>query len=249
MILPTTYESLLFADIEIQNPRTEPRTAEKTVMSYDSACTTATSHVHKYSLFSQQQDWARAITHLPFSHPRQIIAVLPTLRQWALTGSILRCAFDADKDNEPPPSPSKANGHSISYDQPSEPPTTTFQTLEEELAAFLSSPLPNAPKPLSDKLREIQITFKATPMPQFQVSFPNPRHGGKLAGLNFMVGLNGVIGGVDVHDGSPDWGGNGAPAGAEADERGRERMRLREKVRRVLEVGESVGVAVEWIAR
>ncbi|CAF9943517.1 MAG: hypothetical protein ALECFALPRED_000532 [Alectoria fallacina] len=244
MILSTTYESLLFAEIDVQNPSNGPRTVEKTVTSYDSATDTSTSHVHKYSLFAQQQDWARAITHLPFSHPRQIIAVLPILRQWALTGSILRRAF-VTNPNEEPTSPT-ANSHSTSQDQLSEP--TTFQTLDAELAAFMSSPLPNAPKPPSDKLREAQITFKATPVPQFQVNFPNPRYGGKLAGLNFMIGLNGIISCVDVHDGSPDWGSNGA-ANAEADEKGRERVRMREKARKVLEVGENIGVAVEWMTR
>ena len=242
MILSTTYESLLFADVDIQNPPTQPRTMERTVMSYDSACPTPTSHVHRYTLFTQQDDWARAITHLPFSHPRQIIAVLPTLRQWAMTGSILRRAFGPDK------APLEAStSSSSSQDQaplPPPEPIPTFQTLEDELAAFMASPLPNAPKPPSDKQREIQVTFKTNPsFPQFEIGFPNPRHGGKPAGLNFMVGLNGVLGGVDVHDGRPGWGDE---SNAEVDG---ERVRLREKVRRVLELGESVGVAVEWITR
>lgn len=245
MILSTTYESLLFARNEVQTPQAEPRTVEKSVSTYDSATDTLTSHIHKYSLFPQQQDWARSITHLPFSHPRQIIAVLPILRQWALTGSILRRAFDPDKEPPPP----KANGHSTSsQDQPSPPEPTPFQTLDAELAAFMASPLPNAPKPPSDQVREVQVTFKATPVPQFQVNFPNARYGGKLAGLNFMVGLNGVVGSVDVHDGSPDWGGNGV-ANGEGGEKAKEVVSLREKVRKVLEVGESIGVAVEWLAR
>ncbi|KAL9065527.1 MAG: hypothetical protein Q9161_008179 [Pseudevernia consocians] len=239
MILPTTYESLLFARNEVHPPQNEPRTVEKTVSTYDSATDTSTSHVHKYSLFPQQQDWARAITHLPFSHPRQITAVLPILRQWALTGSILRRAFGSDTEPTPPP---KANGQSTAQDQPPEP--TTFPTLDAELAAFMASPLPNAPQPPSDKVRDVQVTFKATPVPQFQVNFPNARYGGKLAGVNFMVDLNGVIGRVDVHDGSPDWGGNG-----EGSEKEQEIVRMREKVGKVLEVGESIGIAVEWMAR
>lgn len=237
MILSTTYESLLFADTDVQTPATEPRTMEKTITSYDSASDTTASHVHKYSLFPQQQDWARAITHLPFSHPRQIVAVLPILRQWALTGSILRRAFDPDKG----PTPPEPNSHPPPPDHPSEPPP--FQTLDAELAAFMSSPLPNAPKPPADRPRDVQTTFKATPMPQFQVNFPNPRHGGKLAGLGFVVGPNGVIGGVDVHDGGPDWGGLDGGSGG----RGKEAVRMREGARKALEVGESIGVAVEWM--
>ena len=242
LILSTTYESLLFAGNAVQPAPNEPRTVEKTVTNYDSATDTSTPHVHKYSLLSQQQEWARAITHIPFSHPKQIIAILPILRQWALTGSILRRAFCSDKDS----TPTKENGHTVSQDQPSKP--TTFQTLDEELAAFMSLPLPNAPKPPSDRVREVNITFKATPVPQFQVHFPNPRYGGKMAGLSFMIGLNGVIGGVDVDDGSPGWVAGGA-GDAEADEKGQERVRMREKVKKVLEVGESVGIAVEWLMR
>lgn len=244
MILSTTYESLLLpAGNQVH---IEPRTVEKTVTSYyDSSATddAPTSHLHKYSLFPQQQDWARAITHLPFSHPRQIIAVLPVLRQWALTGSILRRAFDPDIKESTPPPPENTNGHSTSEPHPSSNPVPPkFQTLEAELAAFMASPLPNAPKQPSDnKVRDVQVTFKATPVPQFQLSFPNARHGGKLAGMSFMIGLNGVIGNVDVHDGSSEWG--------VGSEREKEVLRMREAMKRVLEVGESIGVAVEWIAR
>ena len=270
MILSTTYESLLFAGNAVQTPPpAEPRTMEKTVTSYDSATNTSTSHVHKYSLFAQQQDWARAITHLPFSHPRQIVAVLPILRQWALTGSILRRAFSPNTEQEPT-APPTANAHPTRQtDQsPSEPPPTKFQTLDAELAAFMSSPLPlprNAAtkNPASSSsssssddggaVRDVQVTFKATPVPQFQLHFPNPRHGGKLAALNFMVGLNGVVGGVDVLDGRgpAGWGGDGGGVingeGRDGDgEEGREMVRLREGVARALEVGECVGVAVEW---
>lgn len=238
MILSTTYESLLLAGNQVPIPQPEPRTVEKTITTYDST-DTPTSHVHRYTLFPQQQDWARAITHLPFSHPRQIIAVLPILRQWALTGTILRRAFDPDKD---PTSPREdaTNAHPSSEEHPPVP-TETFQTIEAELAAFMASPLPNAPKPPSDKTRDVQVTFKATPVPLFQISFPNAKYGDKLAGLNFMIGLNGVVANVDVHTGSPEWGvGN---------EREKEVVRMREVLGRVLEVGESIGVAVEWVGR
>ena len=71
--------------------------------------------------------------------------------------------------------------------------------------------------------------------------FPNPRYGGKLASVGFNVGLNGVIEGVDVDDGRVVWGmdgGDGAKDGI---------GRVRECVRRVVEVGEDAGVVVEWV--
>lgn len=240
-ILPTTYESLLFADIDVYNPQpsSSPCVVEKCVRCYDPATATSASNIHKYTLFAQPQEWARAITHLPFSHPKQIVAILPTLRQWTLVGCILRRAFVVDAGEVSPTA--LTNGDEID----SEPPR--FQTVEAELEAFMASPLPTEPKPASSKIKDIQVSFKAVPFPHFNISFINPRHGGKLAELSFMVGLNGVIEGVDVHDGSPDWGGSGN--GDLGVEKVKERVRLREKVKRVLEIGESVGIAVEWMSR
>lgn len=59
--------------------------------------------------------------------------------------------------------------------------------------------------------------------------------------MGFNVGLNGVIEGVDVDDGRAMWdmdGGHGGKDGI---------GRIRECVRRVVEVGEDAGVIVEWV--
>lgn len=63
--------------------------------------------------------------------------------------------------------------------------------------------------------------------------------------MQFSVGLNGVIEGVDVDDGSST--SDGTIDGDEGKVIGGRRERLREKVRRVIEVGEDLGVLVEWI--
>ena len=71
--------------------------------------------------------------------------------------------------------------------------------------------------------------------------FPNQRYGGKLASVGFNIGLNGVIEGVDIDDGRAMWemgGRDGTKDGI---------GRLRECVRRVLEVGEDAGGVVEWV--
>ena len=55
--------------------------------------------------------------------------------------------------------------------------------------------------------------------------------------MGFNVGLNGGIEGVDVDDGRVMW-----------ENVGQEGIgRMREGVRRVVEVGEEVGVVVEWV--
>lgn len=252
-LLPTTYESLVFADIDSQESLpTAPRSVEKTVTSYGPSNSTSLSHKHKSTLLIQPNDYARAITDLPFSHPRQILAVLPILRQWVLNASLLRRSFV----NEPSDdfSTLSSNGDSHPKTQPSEPPS--FQTIDAELAEFMSSPLPSdssSTNGTANQVKAIDIALTTTPLPRFNVNFPNPRYGGKLASIGFNVGLNGTIEGVDVDDGSPPWQQNGAGNGAEdstmetEDEKGKERVKMREKVKRVLEVSESIGVCVEWM--
>ncbi|MCJ1435384.1 hypothetical protein MMC27_004757 [Xylographa pallens] len=45
---------------------------------------------HRYTLLTGGQDWARTVGEIPFSHPRQLVMVLPLLRQWAFVGGLLR---------------------------------------------------------------------------------------------------------------------------------------------------------------
>lgn len=257
-ILPTTYESLIFADTDAQTPPTTPRTLDKSVISYEPSTETSSSHRHKSTLVTQPNDYARAITHLPFSHPRHIIALLPTLRQWALTASILRRSFVLDFSSES----SSPLEHIDVKPTPKIAEPKTFQTIEDELADFMASPLPSDPAASAspaEAVRNIDIsltttppaTSPTTPLPRFTAQFSNPRFEGKRATVVFSVGLNGVIEGVDVEDGRPSASANGAAnsvtsANTLVDD---ERAKTRQKVKKVLEVSESIGVCVEWMSQ
>ncbi|KAL9626882.1 MAG: hypothetical protein Q9164_007769, partial [Protoblastenia rupestris] len=216
-IMPTTYESLIFADADAGNsaqPST-PRTQKKMLSVYNTATDTSKPHQHKYTLYTPLQDFARSLTNLPFRHPMQIVNILPTLRQWALIGSLLRRSFVSTPSDTFDQAPTATNGITTANSHPENdappPPTTTppFQTLGEELAAFLSSPILPTDSSFSnsngsaDAVRNIDISFTAAPIPQFQIQFPNPRFTGKVATIQFSCGLNGVIENVDVDDGGP----------------------------------------------
>ncbi|KAL9128818.1 MAG: hypothetical protein Q9217_002571 [Psora testacea] len=244
-IMPTTYESLLFADVDgnISVQTSAPRGCEKMINVYESGTDVPRPHHHKYTLYTPQY-FARSVGDLPFRHPMQIVNILPTLRQWALIGSILRRSF------VPQPKDSAGKVTVTTDDTPmnghaKDSPSRSFQSLEEELADFLSSPLPNDPssKEICDQTRAIDISFTASPIPQFQIRFPNSQHDGKLASVQFNVGLNGAIEAVVIDDGRPP------TDDAEGGEAVKQRMRLREKVRMVLEVGEDIGMLVEWICK
>ena len=49
---------------------------------------------HRYSLDVPKPEIAFKLEEVPFSHPRQLIELLPTLRQWACFGNLLRGAFE-----------------------------------------------------------------------------------------------------------------------------------------------------------
>lgn len=49
---------------------------------------------HKYALDVSKPDYGFRLEALPFSHPRQLIELLPTLRQWASFGSLVRNIFE-----------------------------------------------------------------------------------------------------------------------------------------------------------
>ncbi|MCJ1450883.1 hypothetical protein MMC28_001217 [Mycoblastus sanguinarius] len=246
-VMLSTYDVLLFADIDAKDPPlSSPRSVEKTVKSHNPTADTPTYHKHRYALFTQPQDYARAITRLPFSHPRQIIAILPVLRQWALTSTLLRRLFATAHADEEPHSPE------LSGNAPQYCVQASFQSIDDELAAFLAEPLPNSTAASPSNFRNVDINLSIAPFPRFNLHFPNPRYGGKLASVGFTVGLNGVFEGVDVDDGGPASVGNGISAdvhGEVEEEKRTERVRMREKVKKVLEIAEDIGFLVEWMVK
>lgn len=63
---------------------------------------------HKYALDVSKPDYGFRLEALPFSHPRQLIELLPTLRQWASFGSLVQNVFEDDPAT--PSSQAGANG-------------------------------------------------------------------------------------------------------------------------------------------
>ncbi|KAG7009333.1 mediator of RNA polymerase II transcription subunit 1 [Physcia stellaris] len=226
-IQPTTYESLLFADVPVPQTQTQAQSSQRAVTkkinSYD-ASGAAKEHTHRYTLFTLQPDYGRTLDSLPFSHPRQLIAILPQLRQWALVGSILRRSFAPDPDS---PSFSTDKDDESQHLNGSDPDTLIHDsemTVDEELAALLADddepPIPIANGAgARDKVLPIDITLSTTSSPpRISVVWPQGR---ELRSVDFGIGPGGV---VEVL----------------ADEEGQGE---------VLGIAEEVGVLVEWLCR
>lgn len=57
---------------------------------------------HENTLFVYKPVYGQTITELPFSHPRQLVAMLPTLRQYALISTLLSRSFTSASVDRPP---------------------------------------------------------------------------------------------------------------------------------------------------
>jgi hypothetical protein len=63
---------------------------------------------HENMLFVYKPVYGQTITELPFSHPRQLVAMLPTLRQYALISTLLSRSFTSASVDMRPRTPGQA---------------------------------------------------------------------------------------------------------------------------------------------
>ncbi|KAL8770483.1 MAG: hypothetical protein Q9194_005164 [Teloschistes cf. exilis] len=190
---------------------------------------------HKYTLFSSspQEIFAANIEHIPFSHPRQLLVLLPVLRQWALLSSLLRRCFN----DSPPPSMAKPPDSSERDDEDSDDDAGERNSVLDKLDALLNDGGAAKQQSISKTLVDISISLSG-PLPSVSLVFP---YRSALADLSFEVGLNGEVGDVELNLGS---------AMTEAgDEGGGKAETRREKVKKVLEISEDLGAVVEWVSR
>lgn len=247
-IQPTTYESLLFGKMDrsyTKSPSPSPeqgrqiRTVTRTITSYPPTGPPV-KHRHQYTLFAtHQQAYAHTIDHMPFSHPRQLVAILPILRQWALLGSILRRSFapqpTASKNHKSLVALGKTMDTDSREDEDGEEAEAEADTpldsltLEEELAVLLTA----IPKKASLPLLPIDIGLSLSPSPPRLTIILGSAQSGRpttVRGMHIAIGLNGTIS-VLAEDG-------------EVSEQTSKEM---ERARRVLEISESLGVLVAWM--
>lgn len=88
---------------------------------------------HRNTLFNYKRIYAMSVSELSFSHPKQLIAMLPILRQYAFISILLQNSFGPDTEDIGP-----ENGHNGKSAQPEV--AARIMTEKDELAAFLSPP-------------------------------------------------------------------------------------------------------------
>ncbi|KAL8668616.1 MAG: hypothetical protein Q9168_006757 [Polycauliona sp. 1 TL-2023] len=244
-IQATTYDSLLLPNKDgtpsaFSNERIAERTIYKPRDNEDGSDTSEGRH--RYTLFTDSQAYARNIEEIPFAHPRQIVALLPVLRQWAFVSSVLRRSFQPSKQSEQKTNLPNVNTGSTSYedsDSDSDSDSTSSSDSDDN-----TSPKHKilSPPPKQSKAIDISLSLSGS-SPRIDVIFP---YKNDLATISFNIEANAEISDVDIQLGL---GSAAADGDAEVSEEELEAKlkKRREGVKRVLELSEDMGVLVEWI--
>jgi len=145
----------------------------------------ASDTIQKWNLglFLSRTELARKVEHVPFVHPRQLVALLPILRQYAFITRLLRNSF---KPLSPSQTPYEAASTLIK-----EPVNGKQKTLESELAALLG------PSALSAPPRALDVAFSTMPSPNVTLVFPTP-DGVKKVTFNILLDAEVVVAQQDL---------------------------------------------------
>lgn len=206
-------------------PRTVGCTKKVSFVSKDGETSLKT---HENTLFIYKPVYGKTLTEVPFSHPRQLVEMLPFLRQYAFLSILLEKSFGPD---EP------------ALDEPVQKPTeftTSTTTVREDFTGFLNAAGNESKGQTELALKDIKVdvTLTAHPLPRLQVVFPFK---GTTANILLEIQLNGL-----VHIVSQNILGADAEHLGDAD-KSKGRQLTEQDLGRVLEMVEDIGKWCEWI--
>lgn len=229
-----TYETLLLERLNV-SPTTilgtgPAATSNKTIFTPEG------EKEHHNALFVPKQDFVYELKEIPFAHPRQIIAILPTLRQWACFGSLIRNTFVTSPSNQPTQVPKAVNGDGV---------VAKTERKQFSLAELLKPPESPDDMDTGEKSAEemlpIDISLSTSPTPGLDIIFPLQNKQGHLASLNVGVLADAdiVVTGQNLLDGQAD----------ESEDAKEEMGRKIREMGRAFEITGNVGLWIEWLRR
>lgn len=204
---------------------------------------------HNNTLFIYKPVYGQTLTELPFSHPRQLVAMLPTLRQYALLSTLLENSFvqkdepgsgrGAAQPNGAAAAKSSAEGIR-SNGATTTPPDSSISTVQDDLGWFKAKRASTMTNGERTKARELnlEVTLTVHPVPRLQVVFP---FRGSTANVVLEIRANGVVHVVSQNI-VPDEENGMEPAG-----KGKGRYVTKQDLGKVLELFEDLCAWCEWI--
>lgn len=132
--------------------------------------------LHRNTLNTDRAVYGELLTRVPFQHPRQLLEMLPVLRQYAFLSSLLNNSF---KKNEHPDV------------KPENIVSKETTTANDEFAAFMkgSDKPPEQGSAASDPF-PVDVALTAHPVPRLRVVFPFK---GRTANITLEIQLGGKV--------------------------------------------------------
>jgi hypothetical protein len=124
------------------------------------------TRTHSNTLFIDKVDYGQTLSELPFSHPRQLVEMLPQLRQYAFLSTVLKNSFGAQRA------------------VPEEEKKSPRATRKEKFADFM------AQVPISDAAALTVDVSLVTQPPSLKLVFPFKD---RTANVKFDIKPNGVV--------------------------------------------------------
>ncbi|RKF58229.1 hypothetical protein OnM2_069030 [Erysiphe neolycopersici] len=163
----TTYDGLIFPPKQTEKICVDSRSIFREVsVPIFSKTGVKTTRVHKVGLHFEKIDYGRTLSIIPFSHPKQLVHMLPALRQYALMTRLLLNPYDSLSQ---PPTVQKSSQHSK----------------RDEFELFMSQELAS-----EETSTKIDIIVYTHPFPRLRVLFPFKK---RIADVHFEIKLNGNV--------------------------------------------------------
>ncbi|KAB5554996.1 mediator of RNA polymerase II transcription subunit 1-domain-containing protein [Coniochaeta sp. 2T2.1] len=186
--------------------------------------------VHKNRMWIHRPVIGKTLTEIAFSHPQQIVGILPLLRQYAFLSTILEKEFGRKQAAAAAPT-TKAEANSVK--------TTATTTNEDDYEALMGGMGVNGQEQAEQasdvKIPEVDVdvNFTTYPTPRLSITFPFQQ---RTASVTLEIQANGQvhIESQDVLDESNSTAPNG-------------RRRRPEDLGKMLEVKEDIGEWIEFI--
>lgn len=234
-----TFDYLIFPVMGHYNP-TEPRAVEtRKIVNAKQKDATFKQVAHENRLFIHKPVYGQTLAELPFSHPSQLINMLPTLRQYAFLWNLLDKSFGSQAQQRSAAKAPDADGGAGDG-------SIKLTARSDEYATFRSdAATETAATEIADTDTRIDVTLNAHPQPnpKLQIMF---LFQGRAAEVNVDIGANGVVT-VESTNVVNDLGqvldGNGHPQPGSIPDQSRSKARLA----RMLMYFENIDTWCEWI--
>lgn len=199
-------------------------------------------HDYDLTLYTTRPELARVVDSMPFAHPKQLIAILPVLRQYLFTTRLLQKTFSSlSTTSTQQMSSLQANGSSSkSMSHALQPKASELTGLEAELFAILDGSTSE-----SKAARSLDVALSTTPIPQFTLVFSGPC-GPKRVTLNILLNAEVEVVEQDIITMIPekDVRMEGQDEVSKVDEEGK---KVRAALAKALTVCEDLVVWAEWV--